>query len=144
MSDEPLYLTPNVEALVSAFLREQTEVIALLGDRVYTSLPKNPEWPAARVVVIDEAPAGSPLWLVGAVIQVDAWGGTKADAWRIANTCRAAIDRRLVGAHPEGVVTGVTLGGLLDEPDEDFTPAKPRWLFTSTVHAHPSGTLDGS
>jgi hypothetical protein len=144
VSEEAIYLTPNVEALVSAFLREQAEVTALVGDRVYTSLPKNVEWPAVRVVVIDELPTGSPLWLVGAIVQVDAWGGSKADAWRIANTCRAVMDRRLAGAHPEGVVSGVTPGGLIDQPDEDFEPAKPRWLFTSTVHAHPGATLPSS
>ncbi len=144
-----LYLPPNMEALVSAFLREQPEVIAMVGDRVWTAVPKadepDPRWPGVRVTQLLDEPNGSPLWAIGYVIQVDAWGGSKGDAFRIANVCRAVIDARIVGVHDGyGVVNGSSPGSLLDLPDEDFSPAKPRWLFTSTIYARPLATLSTS
>lgn len=144
----PLYLPPNMEALVSEFLRDQPELgehitTPATGEvRVYTALPKERIFPLVRVTQLLDTPAGSPLWAIAYEIQVDAWGGSKADAFRIANLCRALIDSRLVGEYPgRGVVNGSTPGALLDLPDEDFSPAKPRFLFTSTVHARPLATV---
>lgn len=147
MTDE-LRLPPNMEALVSAFLREQPEIIADVEDRVYTAIPKpTPDvsvYPCVRVTQLLDRPAGSPLWGVAFMVQVEAFGGSKGDAWRIASNCRAAIDARLVGEYAEGVVNGSTPGGLLDLPDEEFQPAKPRWLFTSTIYGRPLATMPTS
>lgn len=140
MSD--LWIPPNMEALVSAFLRDQAEMTDLVEDRVYTAIPKDAEYPLVRVVQLLDTPAGAPLYAVGFEMQVEAFGGSKADAWRIASTARALIDVRLSGDYPGfGVVNGSTPGALLDLPDEDFTPAKPRWLFTSTIYGRPGATL---
>lgn len=146
-----LHLPPNMEALVSAFLRDQAEVVAMVADRVYTAIPRNDagapdtRWPAVRVTQLLDQPTGSPLWAIAYEIQVEAWGGSKADAFRIANVCRAVIDARISGQYPgEGIVNGTTPGPLLDLPDDDFTPAKPRFLFTSTIHARPLATLSTS
>lgn len=147
MSDD-LWEDPNIEGLVWAFLSEQPEVIDMLGDpaRIYSDLPHGLTYPAVRVTLIDDEPTTSqPLWLVGYVVQLEAWGGSKADAWRIASRCRTIIDRRINGAHDGyGVVTGVELGGLQDVPDETHKPAKPRFLFTSTIYAHPIATIGAS
>lgn len=144
----PLYLPPNMEALVSDFLRNQPELAALIttqssGEvRVYTALPKDRTFPLVRVTQLLDTPAGAPLWAIAYEIQIDAWGGSKADAFRIANLCRALIDSRLAGEYAgRGIVNGSSPGALLDLPDEDFLPAKPRWLFTSTIHAHPLATV---
>lgn len=137
-----LLLPPNMEGLLSAFLREQVEVVDDVADRVYTSIPKDPTYPLVRVTQLLDTPNGAPLYAVAYQMQVEAFGGSKADAWRIASNCRAAIDARLSGDYPGwGVVNGSTPGSLLDLPDEDFTPAKPRWLFTSTVYARPGATV---
>lgn len=137
-----LNLTPNTEALVSAFLRDQPEVQTLADDRCYTVIPKDATYPLLRVtLLLDQPTGGEPLWLTAAQVQVEAFGGTKAQAWTLAVTARSAISERLTGTHDEGVVTGVTSGPLLDLPDEDFTPAKPRFLFTSTLYVHPGATL---
>ena len=37
-----------------------------------------------------------------------------------------------------------SLGGLQDVPDESHKPAKPRFLFTSTIYAHPIATIGAS
>lgn len=133
-----LWISPNMEALVSAFLRNQPEVADLVGDRVYTATPKDATYPLVRVTQLLDTPTGSPLWAIAFDVQVEAFGGSKSSAHRIANICRAVIDARIEGIHAgAGVVNGTTPGGLLDLPDEDFSPAKPRWLFTSTIYARP-------
>lgn len=145
---EPLRLPVNIEALVSAFLREQPEIIDLVADRVYTAVP-NPQpgrnfYPCIRVTLLIDDPAAGPLWSVAYDVQVEAFGGRKDEAHRIAATARALISARLTGTHPEGIVNGVTNRGGFDLPDETFTPAKPRWLFTSTIHARPVATVSAS
>lgn len=140
MSD--LFIPPNMEALVSAFLRDQPELVDLVADRVYTAIPKDAAYPLVRVVQLLDTPAGAPLYSVAFDMQVEAFGGSKADAWRIASTARALIDARLLGDYAGfGVVNGSTPGALLDLPDEDFTPAKPRWLFSSTIYGRPGATV---
>lgn len=144
-----LHLPPNMEALVSAFLRNQPEVADLVEDRVFTALPKPSPgvtiYPCVRVTQLLDVPAGAPLWAVAFSVQVEAFGGSKGEAWRIASTCRAAIDSRIVGTHDGlGVVNGSDPGSLIDLPDEDFEPAKPRWLFTSTIYARPLATIPSS
>lgn len=144
MSDD-LILTPNVEALVSAFLRDQAEVTDLVDDRVYTALPKGTVWPAVRVTQITDAPTTQPLWGRAVSIQVEAWGGSKDDARRIAATCQAAIDARIVGVHDGyGVVNGTEPTTIFDLPDEDFEPAKPRWIVTCTIYTRPLANLGAS
>lgn len=148
MSDA-LILPPNMEALVSAYLRDQPEVLAELDDgdvvHVYTAIPKDAPNKVVRVTQIADTPigGGDPLHLVAFDIQVEAWG-SKSEAWRVANLCRALLsDRtRIVGIHEGfGVVNGSSAGPMLDLPDEDFRPAVPRWLFTSTIYAHGLATL---
>ena len=144
-----LWIPPNMEALVSAFLRDQAELTDLVGDRIYTAIPKRKteagqaaEYPLVRVTQLLDTPAGAPLYAVGYEMQVEAFGGSKAEAWRIASTARALIDVRLLGDYPGfGVVNGTTPGALLDLPDEDLKPAKPRWLFSSTIYGRPGATL---
>lgn len=144
---EPLYLAPNVEALLSSFLRDQPEIVALIPDddsgaRVYTSIPKDAVYPLARVVLLSDAKiTNQPLWLVASFVQVDAFGGTKAQAFTLAATIQALFDTRLTGVHPGGVVTGVDHGILGDLPDEEYEPAKPRFLVTSTIYNRPVATL---
>ena len=36
---DPLVILPNMEAVLSQFYRDQPEVEALVGDRVYTAMP---------------------------------------------------------------------------------------------------------
>lgn len=145
MSEFDVAIPPNMEGLVSRFLRDQDILAPWIGDRVYTALPKGVKFPAVRVTQLIDQPTSVPLWSVAVTIQVEAWGGQKYQAWRIAATCRALIDAGIVGVHDGfGVVNGSTPGPLLDLPDEDFSPAKPRWLFTSTIYGRPLATMPAS
>ncbi|MCA1569310.1 MAG: DUF3168 domain-containing protein [Chloroflexi bacterium] len=138
----PLRLLPNVEALVSAFLRAHPDVVVVVGDRVYTVVPSNPTWPLVRVHQWDDQPAGqTPLHHVAAYLQLDAFGGSKAQAWRAAETCRMAMSRQLTGVYVEAVVTGCDVRGLADDPDDSYTPAKPRFRFDAVVYCHPPRSL---
>ena len=137
-----LWIPPNMEALVSAFLRDPPVLTDPAAAEIYTAIPKDATYPLVRVVQLLDTPAGAPLYSVAFEMQVEAFGGTKAQAWQIASTARALIDARLLGDYPGfGVVNGSTPGALLDLPDEDFTPAKPRWLFSSTIYGRPGATV---
>lgn len=131
-------LMPNVEALVSAFLRAQPEMIAIVDDRIYTVLPGAVTYPAVRVNQYDEGNVTSrPLWAVRASIQIEAWGGSKDQAFSILATAQACISERIEGVYSQGVVTGVEWGGRRDLPDPSFSPAKPRWMVSAYITAHP-------
>lgn len=136
MSD--LVLLPNVEGLVSTFLGAHPAVDALADGRVYTVIPKAPTWPLVRVHQWDDQPTvRRPLHHVATYLQIDAFGGSKIQAWRLAETCRAALVADLPGIHDEGVVTGVDVSSLADDPDDSYAPAKPRWRFDAVVYSHP-------
>lgn len=132
-------LLPNVEAIVSKFLAAQPEVTALLSTRIYTALPKDVGYPAARVTQFDDLKITQrPLWVARGSLQIEVWGGTKAQAYTAAATAQAVIAERIEGVHADGVVTGVTFGAMRDFPDDTFSPAKPRWIFTVFPTVHPA------
>lgn len=139
---EPLVILPNMEAVLSQFLRDQPEVVDLIGDRVYTALPEGVTFPAVRVTqILDRKITTRPLWVAEFVMQVEAFGGSKAQAWTLAATCEGLIAARMVGTHPGAVVAGVDPGSLEDLPDDEYEPARPRFLFLSTITARPVGTV---
>lgn len=126
-------MLPNIEGLVSAFLRADDDVVAEVSDRVYTSLPKDPTYPCVRLTRIGGATFMEGLYEFDRpLVQFDVWGGPKATAWRVAETVREAIATRLAGRHEDGLVYGgvsLTTGALRYLPDEVFDPAKPRYTF---------------
>lgn len=146
-------LLPDVEQLLSNFLRAQAEmhpffttgvdsagtpVVSPPADRVYTDIPKNPTWPLLRITRVGGSPVTNrPLRLDAALVQLEAFGGSKRLAHQILETSRAVIDRRIQGIHPEGVATGATFGPMSYRPDDVFSPAKPRYLCLVTIYTHP-------
>lgn len=135
----PLTTLPNLEAIVSAHLRATPELDASLGDRIYTVLPKDVVFPAIRVTLIgDEKVTTRPLWVVRGTLQVEVWGGSKAQAYTGASIAQAALVERLVDSVGTGwVVNGVRAGALRDEPDAAYAPARERFLFLVDITAHP-------
>lgn len=134
-----LTLPINVEALISTWLAGQAEITALVEDRVYTAIPGDPDWPLLRIHRVGGAPPFTrPLWVDRARIQFDAYGGTKAQARTLADTTRALLSERILGTHDDhGVVTAVNLGTLRYLPDDDFDPARPRYVGDAVVTTHP-------
>lgn len=131
-------LLPNVEAMVSAFLRAQPEIVAAVADRVFTAIPGDPVYPLIRVTQFDDIKITQrPLWVARSSIQIEGFGGSKDDAWRACATAQAVLGERFLGAQSGGVVCDVGWGSLRDIPDVTFTPAKPRFLTTAYITVHP-------
>lgn len=137
-------LLPDVEQIVATWLRAQPELAALVGDKVYTALPRNfendPEfWPVVRLVRVSGTPAFSrPLRVDDAIVQFDVWGGPKKTAFTVAETIRALLaDESFVGVHDDACVVGVAFGVFQFLPDTDLSPARPRYTFEVRVRVHP-------
>jgi hypothetical protein len=135
-----LQLLPDAEALISSFLRDQAEVISIVGDRVFSALPADPgPDPMVRVTRYGGSPRFSiPLWIDHPQVQIDAFGGPKATAHDLMVTAMAVLSGRLVGSHDEGVVTAIVFGQMRWLPDEAFTKPRPRYLVTATLTTHPT------
>jgi hypothetical protein len=138
----PLVLMPDAERLLSAFLRDHADVRDLVDDRVYSEFPRGSldKRPFAKIHILGGPPRLGPMrWLQTARIQVDVWGGPKAQASLVAETIAAACAADLVGTHDDGVVTGVdveTPPAYL--PDADLSdPPTPRYTFDVVVTYHP-------
>lgn len=128
-------MLPSTEALVASYLRSSADVTALIGTRIGTEL-----YAGTGAAVWLSLVTGSEQFrnhLISAVIDVRSYGGSKADADLLARTVHAVI-HDMPGAHATGVVTGVetlTIPAWL--PDEGFEPARPRYLASYSVTAHP-------
>ena len=129
-------LIADAERMVSAFLRESPEVVALVGDRVYTAFPANAG--NGPLVIVQRfggsPPFSQPLVLDEAELQVDAYGGSKVVAHELVATVRAVLSTLEGLARPEGVCSAVRFGALQWRPDETFTPSRPRYVADVTVH----------
>lgn len=133
-----LALLPDVEQLLSAFLRDQDEITAIVGQRVYTELPATKVYPLVRLTRFGGSPVfDRPLYLDRAQLQIDCYGGPKRLANELAETCRAVMAARLPGVYDEAAVTAVGFGALTYLADDTFEPAKPRFLSTISVTLHP-------
>lgn len=137
-------LLVDVEALLANFLRAQEEVTALVADRVWTDLPNSRSFPLVLLQRIGGSMAINrpAAYLDRSVVQLDSYGGTHKQAFTVMATCCAVLSDRLVGPHPEGVVTGVQVDGIgyLPDPesDDEAGHARPRFNTTVTVLTHPS------
>lgn len=136
MSD--LVLMPNVESMLTAYLQSQADIVALIGERSYTELPHNVVFPAIRVTQYNDLKVTvRPLWVVTAYVQLDAFGGTKNQAWTLASTAQSAIAAMEGLVLPGGVVSAANVGGMSDQPDTDYEPAKPRFRVDFSITVHP-------
>lgn len=140
---DPLVILPNMEAVLSQFYRDQPEISDLIGERVYTAIPKDAGTaPLVRVTLIgDEKVTSRPLWIFRAQMQTEAYGGTKAQAHTLARLAEGLLHARGVGQVDATVIVGVDGGPMIDLPDEEYESARPRFLFTSTITAHPVATV---
>ncbi len=135
-----MILAVDTERLLSAWLRAQPEIQAIVADRVYTELPTHVVTPALRLTLIGGAPVYSwPLWLDESYVQFDAYGGPKVLARQLIDTTRALLSSPAfqtvhTGA---GVVTCVEWLELTYLPDDGYEPAKPRYVASASVYTHP-------
>lgn len=139
----PLRLMPDAEQVTRTFLAADTDVATAVADRIYTVLPATKVWPLVRLTRVggptDATPDDDAALRDRALIQVEVYGGPKAQAWAIASTVRAVLLERMKGLHSAAWVERVTLGDTRYLPDESFDPARPRVLFDATVYLRPAG-----
>jgi hypothetical protein len=132
----------DIEAIVSAFLRDQSELTALVDDRIYTDMPHERTYP---LVLFNRTGGGyltgQPYWLESAQLTFQVFGGTHKQAQVIATACLDAMAGGLRGAYPQGCVTAMRETDLAYEPDVDVFDEKghsrPRYVLSATVIAHP-------
>ena len=137
----PITLLPNAELMLSAYLRSRTEITDLVGDRVYTELPRRDDdrvFPLIRVSRIGGGPTGSPLFLDRALVSFDVWGGTKSEAHQIAATVAAVVDGIANYSAHGGYATGSSPGSLRYVRDDSFEKPKPRYVLDVVVYFRPA------
>lgn len=132
-------MTVDAERLVSSYLRDRSEITDIVGDRVYTDMPKLAVFPLVRITLLGGSPRYSyPLWLDEAFLQLDAYGGPKALARQLVDHLREAlVDTEFAVRHTAGVITGVRFGELMYLPDDLYDPPKPRYVAEVSVFSHP-------
>jgi hypothetical protein len=130
----PLQLLPDAELLATTYLRTVPEITTLVGSRVGTTLPAEPQFP---YLVVRRYGGLPPVrgHLDQARLQVDAWGRTKQEARYLAATAQAALHAMPQATHSGAVVTGVDDDlGLTWQPDPDTDT--PRYLVGLALYVH--------
>lgn len=135
----PVRTLPDVEAVVTAHLRASAEVQDLTGGgapRVGTELYAGDT--AALKVTLISGEERLARHLDAARIQLDAYGGTKAQARTLIATARAVLVE-MPSTHAGGVVTDIrTLVTPWWNPDTGFEPARPRYTADLEIVLHPT------
>jgi hypothetical protein len=127
---------PDVERLVSNWLRGDVDVFALVGDRVYTAMPQQAEFPLILIQRVGGTPPFSiPLTHDLAQLQLDAYADGKALAHEVLGMALATLSVLEDQVQPEGVVSAVRFGAIRWMPDEAFKKAKPRYIVDVTLNA---------
>jgi len=125
---------PDVEAIIAAHLRDELDDVA-----VYTELPRDKTWPIVRVHRYGggNVSAGPVLHLDRALIQVDVWADTVAQAQALAEQCREALEAVPHLPAGGGVISASRTEEFRRVDDSTFTPAKPRYAIRAAVTCHP-------
>jgi hypothetical protein len=151
MTAAPITALVDVEQAISRWLRASPAVTALAGDRIYTEIPAEKAYPMARAFRVGGGPDPHPYWLDRAEVQLDAWGGSKREAYTLLETAMRALTALTRPGGREalepadqalGVLARITYAGLIYLPDTDV-PARsgaprPRYLVTATATTHPA------
>lgn len=133
----------DVEALLVDAFEGDEHLAPLIGGpgdaaRVSTELPAafGPEARVRLFRVGGTQPDPETGHLDRALVQLDAYGATKGEAWAVAAESLAAA-RRARQAHPGAVVTAVErVSGPLWQPDPPT--GVPRYVTTIAVTVHPT------
>ena len=127
----------DVHALVVRHLRADTQLAALVGKRVYArSYPDRVTLPACRISFpgsIAIARPTSEWWVYDG--QVECHADTHVDALEVSKQVQRALLEMERMTHPEGAVNTVDAFGVQSGFDEEWTPAKPRWIVSAAVVA---------
>lgn len=140
----PAAVLPDVVALTRNWLLRQPAVTDLVGQRVYTIIPRSPTFP----LVVLQRTGGRPQkreWIDAAVIDVTCYADPNSvvidpeeQASLITRTVRAAIHQAPGWHDAEGVITDVEdVLGMTWHPDTALDPPRPSFVFSVRITAHP-------
>lgn len=136
-------MIPDMEQIVSTYLRADAAVAAIVGDRVGAEPPSDTDEPWVRVTQIaDPAVDGSvPDHLIAYMVQFDCYAGNRRvgghkEASQLTRTVRSALVEMNLATHTGAVVSGVAVQGAARVPDTEFEPARQRFPLTVTIYAH--------
>lgn len=151
-------LAPDAELITRTYLVGIAELVARVGTdengevRVYTKLPTGggkvtlPTTGFLRLRRLLAPPRGNQYRreMIGAAIQLDAYGGSKRDAFLIIETALAALEVMPAAAHDGAIVSAVEFGPAGYLPDPDLLTAagnaRERYVADVTVVARPART----
>ena len=108
--------------------------------RVYTVIPKPaPTEPFLRLYRIGGAPRlGGTVTLDAPVIQLDAYGGSKATARGLLADAVAALADIAYASHTGASVSTPSFGQARHLPDPDFDPARERYVTDLELVVRPA------
>ena len=131
-----LTILPDIEQVLSAWLRAQPELGKLVQDRVYTAFPRQKG--GGPMILVrrfgGQPPLERPLVLDQALVQADCYGGDKAQAWQVAATLRALIGERCDGT---GTTPTVYVRACRYLPDETYPSPRPRYVCDLEAFVRP-------
>jgi hypothetical protein len=128
---------PDVEEGVRQFLRDDTDVNAIVSRRVFFGVPKeSPQFPLVTVRRVGGGDDSSEAAVDLAVLSINCWGGsTKTSAWSAASAVRRSLRkiRSKTLLTPGVYAHGTTVDGVIWSPDPE--DARPRYIVTVRVTA---------
>lgn len=127
-------LIPDPEDVIADYLRMR------LGARVGGSSPTNRDTPWIRYFLIDAGDDGTKAdHLVEAYLDLHVYAGaanSRGEASLLARSAREALKQINTGPHAGATFTGARIRGFRRFPDEDFEPARERYIVTASVWLH--------
>lgn len=129
-------LLPDPEVVAVGVLRGSSDITDLIGTRVGTELYAGTG--AALQITLVDGTERVRLHLDAVRLQVDAWGGTKAEAQTLAATARAVLLAAGGTVTATAVITDArTLIRPHWLPDPEFSPPRPRYSADYELVLHP-------
>jgi hypothetical protein len=131
---------PYAEKILSDHLRTDADLVAM-GARVVGKTPSTTAEPWVRVTQLDaqDIPSSDSEHLIDFLVQFDCYAGSdggQPEANLLARTVRESLREARDATHSGAVVTRARIVGHLRLPDQDFEPARERFVLTAAVHIH--------
>ena len=136
---------PDIEGALRTWLRAQSPITALVGQRVFFGVPKGATevtFPLITVQLVDARDDDSEAPLTQALVQFDVWGsidesgnGKKAETTVVVNTLRSVLRtvRGRTALTASVAAFGIDAVGIGWSPDPDND--RPRYVVTAEVTA---------
>ena len=136
----------DAELIVRNYLTTVTAITDVVGTddngqaRVYTIIPKDaPAGPFLRLYRVGGAPRlGGTVTLDAPVIQLDAYGGSKATPRALLADAVAALADIAYASHTGASVSTPSFGQARHLPDPDFDPARERYVTDLELVVRPA------